>query len=176
VIILAARMKELAWLVPLLATIGSVAGAAITFWMGRIAGEKGLDRYVEEKRLERIRKRITNSGAIALAVLDLIPPPFPFTPFVLAAGALEVKTGLFFATLVLCRLFRFGVEAALAARYGRRILSWMNSDIFHDVVGALMVLAFALTAFSIVKLVRSSRSSGRPAAAPRSRVTSTRSA
>jgi membrane protein YqaA with SNARE-associated domain len=114
VILLAARMGPRAAVVPLLATGGSVAGAALTFWMGEKIGEKGLDRYVSPHRLKRIRARIRKSGAIALALLDLIPPPFPFTPFVLAAGALDVKTSTFFITLTVCRIFRFGVDAALA--------------------------------------------------------------
>src|SRR5262245_62135872 len=127
VIILAARLNDLWWTVPFLATFGSVAGAAVTFWMGVKIGEKGLDRYVPQKRLKTIRARIRKSGAIALAVLDLIPPPFPFTPFVLAAGALEVKASTFFITLAICRVLRFGLEAALAARYGRGVLAWLES-------------------------------------------------
>src|SRR5690348_5259930 len=38
VVILAARLGGLAWIVPLLATLGSVAGAALTFWMGVVIG------------------------------------------------------------------------------------------------------------------------------------------
>ena len=159
VIILAARLRDTWWIVPLLASLGSVAGAAVTFWMGRKIGEKGLDRWVtDERRLERIRRQIRDKGAIALAVLDLIPPPFPFTPFVLAAGALEVAPRVFFGTLVVCRIFRFGLEALLAIRYGRRILSWLDSDIFHDVVTFFIVVAVVLTALSLVKIVRSTRS------------------
>src|ERR1700756_5107384 len=90
VIILAARLHGLAWVVPLLATAGSIVGAALTFWMGATVGDNGLERYVSPARLARVHAKIKRSGAIALAVLDLIPPPFPFTPFVLAAGALEV--------------------------------------------------------------------------------------
>ena len=157
VIILAARMAESWWVVPLLASAGSVAGAALTFWMGVKIGEKGLDRFIPERRLDNVRKRIKNSGAIALAVLDLIPPPFPFTPFVLAAGALEVRPSMFFVTLALCRLLRFGVEAVLARTYGRSILSWLESDLFHDIVLFVIVVAVVLTALSIVKLVRSAR-------------------
>ena len=44
VIILAARMRDRAWIVPLCATAGSLAGAALTFWMGVKIGEKGLER------------------------------------------------------------------------------------------------------------------------------------
>jgi membrane protein YqaA with SNARE-associated domain len=165
VIILAARMRGLAWLVPLLATAGSVAGAALTFWMGVKIGEKGLDRFVPKQRLDRVRRTINQKGAVALAVLDLIPPPFPFTPFVLAAGALEVRTSTFFITLIACRVFRFGLEAALARVYGKQILSWLDSDLFHDIVAACIALAVVLTILSIVRLVRSTRPSRKRRAA-----------
>src|SRR5438034_2639796 len=164
VIILAARLGDLWWTVPLLATFGSAAGAALTFWLGVKIGENGLDRYVPPKRLKKTRARIRNSGATALAVLDLIPPPFPFTPFVLPAGAHEVKASLLFVSLTVCRLIRFGIEAALARTYGRGVLSWLESDLFHDIVSFFIVAAFVLTAMSIVKLIRSSRTSGRRSA------------
>ncbi len=164
VIILSAQLHRLAWVVPLLATAGSIAGAWLTFWMGRVIGEKGLDRYVAPRRLKKVRKKIRDSGAVALAILDLIPPPFPFTPFVLAAGALEVKTSIFFITLVVCRLVRFGIEAALAVVYGPRILAWLDSDLFHDIVAFSIVAAGGLTIVSIVKLIRSTGTSGRRSA------------
>ena len=157
VILLAARMGPRAWIVPLLATAGSIAGAALTFWMGVKIGEKGLDRFMPPQRLKRIRARINRSGAVALAVLDLIPPPFPFTPFVLAAGALEVRMSTFFITLAACRILRFGAEAALAIVYGRRILSVLDSDLFHDIAFGCIALAAVLTVLSTVRVVRSTR-------------------
>jgi membrane protein YqaA with SNARE-associated domain len=163
VVILAARMRDMWWIVPLLATMGSVAGAALTFWMGVVIGEKGLDRYVPPKRLKRVRAKIKDSGAVALAVLDLIPPPFPFTPFMLAAGALDVSASLFFTTLAACRLLRFGLEAALARTYGRRVLAILDSDLFHDIVVVFMMIALVLTVVSTVRLLRSSTP---PGAAP----------
>ena len=157
VIILAARLRELWWTVPLLATSGSVVGAALTFWMGVKIGEAGLDRYVPPRRLNAIRKRIRTNGAVALAVLDLIPPPFPFTPFVLAAGALEVRPRTFFVTLAVCRILRFGLEAALAATYGHRVLAALDSDLFHDIVMFFIMIAIPLTILSLVQVVRATR-------------------
>ena len=157
VIILAARLDRLWWAVPLLATAGSIAGAALTYWMGVKIGEQGLERWVPNKRLTRIRARVKDTGAVALAALDLIPPPFPFTPFVLAAGALEVKPRIFFVTLTLCRILRFGLEAALAATYGSRILTTLDSDLFHDIVMFFIAIAIALTLLSLVQVVRATR-------------------
>jgi len=157
VIILAARFETLWWIVPLLATAGSVAGAALTFWMGITIGEQGLERYVPPKRLKQFRRRISQRGTIALAVLVLIPPPFPFTLFVLAAGALKVRAKTFFVTLTAFRFVRFGLEAALAIIFGRRIVAWLDSDRFHNAMLVVIVLAVALTILSIVRVVRSTR-------------------
>ena len=149
----------------LLATAGSLAGAALTFWMGMKAGEKSLDRWVPTRRLEAIRKRIRRSGAVTLAALDLIPPPFPFTPFVLAAGALDVKPRTFFVTLTVCRLLRFGAEAALAVAHGDRVLGWLDSNLFHDIVSSVIVIALVLTMMSLVRIVRTTRPAKRRRAA-----------
>jgi hypothetical protein len=133
--------------------------------MGVKIGEKGLDHHLSPRMLKKVRRKIEMSGAIALAALDLIPPPFPFTAFVLTADALKVRVSVFFITLVICRMIRFGFEAWLAVRYGKPILAWLDSDMFHDIASACILLAILLSAFSVVRIVRSSRPSGRRAAA-----------
>jgi membrane protein DedA with SNARE-associated domain len=125
--------------------------------MGVKIGAHGLDRYVPPKRLKRIRRRVARAGAIGLAALDLIPPPFPFTPFILAAGALEVDAATFFSTLAACCIVRFGGEALLAVIYGHQILLWFDSDAFHATVIGCSVLAVALTLVSIANVFKSSR-------------------
>ena len=57
----------------------------------------------------------------------------------------------------MCRLLRFGLEAALAIVYGQRILGWLDSDRFHDIVSFIIAIAVALTAWSIISIVRSTR-------------------
>ena len=126
--------------------------------MGVKIGENGLDLYAPPRRLKKIRGRTRKSGAVLLAAFDLIPPPFPFTLFVLAAGALEVKASTFFVTLGVCRLVRFGSEALLAVIYGEQLLGWFDSDIFHDIVAVTIVLAVALTVLSMLRFVRATRS------------------
>ena len=165
VIVLAARGGPFPWIAALLATVGSVAGAAFTFWMGAKIGTHGLERYIRAGRLARIRRKVHNTGAIGMAVLDLLPPPFPYTPIILAAGALRVDVRMFFVTLAVCRLIRFGLEALLAGIYGRSLLTWFESDVFHDIVIAISALGIALTILSLVKLLTSSRSPRHRAAA-----------
>jgi membrane protein YqaA with SNARE-associated domain len=159
VIYLAARDEALFWVYPILATAGSVLGAAVTFWIGKKAGDVGLERYVPERRLERIRCRVRDSGAVAMAVPALLPPPFPLTPFILTCGALNVNPWRFFATFAAVRLLRFGGEAVLARIYGRGILRVLQSDTFQMVVAGFIVIAIVGSIVSIVMLWRSSHHS-----------------
>jgi membrane protein YqaA with SNARE-associated domain len=155
VIYLAARNRDLFWIYPLLATAGSLAGAAVTYWIGMKGGEHGLQRFVPEKRLERLRCKVRDSGAIALALPALMPPPFPLTPFILTCGALAVNPWRFFATFGGVRLLRFGIEALLARRYGRGILRVLQSDSFQMVIVGFIAIAVVGTIVSAVLLWRS---------------------
>ena len=72
--------------------------------IGRKIGEHGLTRFVPARRLERVKRRVQKSGAIALALPGLIPPPFPYTPFILTSGALDVDPVRFLGALAVVRL------------------------------------------------------------------------
>jgi membrane protein YqaA with SNARE-associated domain len=158
VIVLTSRSRDLVWLYPIVASLGSLGGAVVTFYIGRRVGEPGLEHFVPKGRLDRIRRRIEDKGAVALAALDLLPPPFPFTACILAAGALEVRTSIFFITLGLTRLLRFGVEAALAFVYGRQIIGWLESSTFEYIGIGLFVFAIVATAIGAIQLLRKTHS------------------
>ena len=157
VIILSARKPEFFWLYALLAATGSVLGAGGTFWLGRKIGEHGLSRLVKPSTLRRVEARVSHSGAVTVAALGIIPPPFPFTAFVLTSGALRLNAWRFLSTLAAVRAARFGVEAGLAAHYGRRILVWMDSTTFEVLVGLLTGAAILGTILSGVAVYRSVR-------------------
>jgi membrane protein YqaA with SNARE-associated domain len=159
VIYLAARNEDLFWVYPLLAAAGSLAGAGTTYWIGKKIGDVGLHRYVPERRLNRLKARVRESGAVAMAVPALMPPPFPLTPFILTCGALRVNPWRFFSVFAAMRLVRFGAEAGLAVIYGRGILRILESDGFQMVVAAFIVIAILGTATSAVLLWRSTRES-----------------
>jgi membrane protein YqaA with SNARE-associated domain len=150
VIYLAARDNSLFWLYPILATAGSVLGAATTFWIGHKAGEVGLDRLVPKRHLSRLRSRVRDKGAMALALPAILPPPFPLTPLVVTCGALKVDPRRFFSTFAAMRLIRFSIGAALARIYGRGIVRVLESANFRMIVVAFIVVAVVGTIASAV--------------------------
>lgn len=156
VILMAARKPELFWLYALLATLGSTAGSAGTFWIGRKAGKTGLETFVKPRRLTRIKAQV-DRGAFVVAGLGLIPPPFPFTAFVLAGGAFGMNPWSFLGALAAVRVLRFGIEAALASHYGRGVLRWMKTPAFEVTVGVFIALAAIGTIVSAVLVYRNSK-------------------
>jgi membrane protein YqaA with SNARE-associated domain len=150
VIYLAARDENLFWIYPLLATAGSVLGAATTFWIGHKAGEVGLDRLISRRHLDRLRCQVRDKGAVALALPAIMPPPFPLTPLVLTCGALNVDPRRFFSTFAAMRLLRFSIGAVLARIYGRGILRVLESDQFQMVIVGFIAIAVLGTIISVV--------------------------
>jgi membrane protein YqaA with SNARE-associated domain len=163
VIVLSSRGHDVFWVYPIIAATGSLCGAAVTYYIGHRIGDAGLERFVSAGRLERVRKKIRSKGAIAIAILDLVPPPFPFTAFILAAGALEVSASRFFFWLFVTRLMRFSAEGVLAFFYGRQIINWFNTPTFEYIAICLFIVAVLGTALATIQVIRSTRGGRGPA-------------
>ncbi|MHB8733969.1 MAG: YqaA family protein [Terriglobales bacterium] len=140
-----------------MAALGSVAGCYVMYWVGRKGGESFLQTRMSAQTFKKMRERTAQRGPILLALPGLIPPPFPFSAWVLAAGALDVPRERFLVTLGGVRLLRFLAEGMLAFWVGRRVVFWLQTPNFQHFIQVLMGLAFLGSAYSIVTLVRSTR-------------------
>jgi membrane protein YqaA with SNARE-associated domain len=142
-----------------MATMGSVIGCFITESAARKGGEAGLKGRVSERRLAYVQRQVTKRGAVMLAVASLMPPPFPFTVFVMAAAALRYPRARLLGIIAGARLTRFLLEGLLAIHYGRDLIRMSQSKGFESIVLAFVVICIAGSAWSVVSWVRSSRSS-----------------
>src|SRR5689334_17192593 len=117
-----------------MSTIGSVLGCLLVDLVLRRAGEKGLEKHLPKRRLEYVKRKVTKNAAWALVVASIAPPPFPFTPFVMAAAALQYPRKRMLAITGAARMFRFTVLGVLAYFFGKRILKWADSDLVQWVL------------------------------------------
>jgi membrane protein YqaA with SNARE-associated domain len=152
VVILTARHRELVWLFPILAAVGSTAGALVTFWIGRKIGEEGLKRWIPDKGLRTIQQKLKQKGALPLATTALLPPPFPLSPILLACGALKVKASSFLILFGVARLIRFSIVGVFAWLYGDWIVRVVDSGTFSTVIIIFIVIAIAGTIYSIYRI------------------------
>src|SRR5208283_4913432 len=118
---LAARHREPWPYYAFMATLGAVIGGYITYSLARKGGKEMMERKLSKKRAAQFSKTFASWGFAAIVIPAMLPPPFPFLPFLLAAGAMQYSRKKFLAALVLGRGIRYTIEAALGFVYGRHI-------------------------------------------------------
>jgi membrane protein YqaA with SNARE-associated domain len=114
------------WYYALMATAGAILGGYITYRIARKGGKATLEHRLGSKRTMAIYSNFERWGFWAIFVPALLPPPFPFVPFLLAAGALQYSRQKFLAALSLGRSLRYFLLAYLGVLYGRHFLRFFN--------------------------------------------------
>ena len=138
----------------IVSALGSVVGVLIVDLIMRKAGEKGLERFVSANRVEKLKQKLENKAGITVFIATLIPPPFPFTPVVMTASALQSPRGEMLIAVFLGRLVRFGIEAVLALYFGRQMIAFLNSDVVTYIVYALIGIAVVLSTLSLLRWIK----------------------
>ncbi len=153
--LVSSNRESLVWIAYVIASaIGSVVGVFVIDLLMRKAGEKGLERFISQKRIEKLKAKLENKAGISVFIATLIPPPFPFTPAVMTASALQSPRGELLIAVFLGRLLRFGIEAILALYFGRQVLAFMNSDVVTYMVYGLIGIAVILSTLSLMKWLK----------------------
>ena len=153
-IVLVSQNRSSMPLYALVTVAGSLAGCAITYLIVRKASKETLEKKFPRKKFDRVRKKIKDKGFAGLMITSLLPPPFPFSPFVAAAAITKVPPRKAFAAIGIGRSLRYFGEGLLALALGRQILRLLDSDPFKVFMLGLFVLAAVGTAFSVYKWVK----------------------
>src|SRR5260370_12220590 len=87
VVLLASHNREWWAYYALMATIGEVAGGYATYRHAEKGGEKTLEKKTGKPLVQRVYKWFQKVGAGPLVLVGaMLPPPFPFTAVLMAAG------------------------------------------------------------------------------------------
>jgi membrane protein YqaA with SNARE-associated domain len=160
VVLIAAQRH--AWLfVTIIATLGSIAGAAISYQAGVVGGRALVDKYVSSRFSDRIQRWSSDYSLLSVALPAILPPPAPLMPFLIAAGAARMPRKRFYLSFTLSRFARHAFFAWLGLHYGRHITPVYLR--FADKYGwILLILVWGSIAFgaiyAIIKLRAQHRS------------------
>ena len=146
--LLAARHKDLWWYYALMSTAGSVIGAYLMYHLASTAGTGWLQKRLGASRVARVDCMLEKYGVAAVVIAVLAPPPFPSSPFFVAAGALKFPIRKFVATVLGGRAFRYLLVAWISSHYSRRIIRIFRHPqqylpISIGITAALVLLAVA---------------------------------
>jgi membrane protein YqaA with SNARE-associated domain len=161
-IYLAARHRQTWPYYALMATLGAVIGGYITYALSRKGGKQAMERKLSKRRAAKVYATFERWGFWAVAVPALLPPPFPFVPFLIAAGALQYSREKFLGALTLGRLVRYSIVAGLGALYGTHIVHFF-SHYYKPALTILIGLAVLGGGLTLIQYFRWKKSSGVPA-------------
>jgi len=105
-----------------MAAAGSAAGSIILYAIGYKGGEVLLTKRISAEKFDRIRHSFDRHEFWALMFPSMLPPPFPFKVFVLAASIFEMNFWHFLLAIFAGRMVRFVVLSLLVLKFGARVV------------------------------------------------------
>jgi membrane protein YqaA with SNARE-associated domain len=133
----------------LMATLGSVLGCVLLYFIARKGGEAYFHRKAGA-RAEAIRHWVERNGFVGMLVAALLPPPTPFKIFVFAAGVFEVPLTSYTLAITLARLVRYFGVGYLAVKYGNNALPLLARYKLEVVV---FLLVFVAVSYSLSRWI-----------------------
>lgn len=130
----------------LMATLGSVGGCVLLYYLARKGGE-AVFRRKAGRNAGKIRAWLARNEFLSVFGAAMLPPPTPFKFFVLAAGVFSVPIRTFVLALLLARGLRYFGEGYLAIRYGR-------AAEHHLVDHKLMVVVIAVVLVLVIYAIK----------------------
>jgi membrane protein YqaA with SNARE-associated domain len=122
------------------ATIGSLAGCLLLYYIGKKGGAALVHRRFDSASVGRTLDAFRRHGIMAVLVPSILPPPAPFKPFVLLAGIADISPARFAIAILIGRGARYSVEGLLALWYGERAMAYMRQHGLGMAAAALMIL------------------------------------
>ena len=149
-ILLSVESPALMPLYALAATAGSTIGCTLLYLVARRAGATAL-RRVSAQRRERIENLLGRYDMLAVMVPALLPPPFPFKPFILGAGVFKLNVKRFVAAIFIGRCARYLIEGWLAIRFGKEATAIIQRHGLKVLIAVVAVFVVSL-AFKFYRL------------------------
>lgn len=149
-IVLSANSPGTAYWAAAFATVGSVVGSMLLYFLARKGGEKYLEKHTVGERARKLRQWFQHYGLLTVFISAISPVPMPMKLFVVSAGALGVPPQAFFLTVLAARIPRYFTLAYLGSQLGHGAADYLKSHVWN--IGGTMLLLFAVL-FVCVKIM-----------------------
>lgn len=127
------------------ATLGSIAGCLIMYFIGKKGGAALVGKRFASASVERAMAAFARYGTMAVLIPSILPPPAPFKIFVLLAGVAGISAPRFTLAVALGRGARYAFLGFLAVRYGDRAMAYMHE---HGAKASLIVVGLLVAGFA----------------------------
>jgi membrane protein YqaA with SNARE-associated domain len=129
------------------ATLGSLTGCLIMYFVGRKGGEALLRKRFASASVDRALAAFGRYGVLVVLIPAILPPPAPFKIFVLLSGVAGISLGKFVTAIAIGRGARYLTLGILAIRYGETAMAYMEEHGLAVAAVAVGLLLAGLTGY-----------------------------
>lgn len=158
VVFMVTRHKSRMLLYVASATLGSLGGCLIMYFIGRKGGDAMVRKRFASGAVDKTLKTFQRYGILAVLIPAILPPPAPFKIFVLLAGVAGIEVTRFTVAVLAGRGFRYLALGILAYAYGDQAMAYMSEHGVAVSLTAVGVIGAAFAAYLVWTRARASKS------------------
>ena len=147
-IVLGLAAPEKALWFALIATVGSVLGAAFGYFIGRKGGLPLLRKFFKEEKITRIHNLFNKYEVWAVAVAAITPIPYKLAT--IAGGVFYINFKKFMIVSFLCRGFRYFLEGLFVMLFGAIFINFFGK--YFEILMIILILVMILGYLAYKKL------------------------
>ena len=140
------------------ATLGSMAGCLVLYYLGRKGGDAFVRKRFNAANVERALASVRRHGVMAVLIPSLLPPPAPFKIFVLLAGVAGISAPRFAAAIAIGRGIRYFGEGLLAVRYGDQAMEYIQTNLQVVSLFLVALIGIGFAAYLLVTKAKARKS------------------
>jgi len=140
VILLSAHRHEWWAYYAFMAKVGEVLGGYLAYRLAEKGSQETLEKKVGKPRAEKLYKHFEKRGFMTVFTGSILPPPFPFTSALMAAGIMQYPRKKFLSALTAGRGVRFFAVAYFGRIYGQQMIGFFSLH-YRPVMYVLIALA-----------------------------------
>ena len=140
----------------IMASAGSALGSVVLYLIGHKGGEVLLQKRMSPQKFESMRRSFDRHEFWALMFPAMLPPPFPFKLFVLAAAAFEMNFAHFELAIFAGRFVRFLILSLLTIKFGPQVVGIMSHLVHQHLAALLIAVAVAIAGYLLLRRRRTS--------------------
>lgn len=146
---MALSVPEKAIYYSMIATIASVLGGIVGYFIGNKLGVPVLQKYVPAKHVERIQNWLERYGGWAIFFAALAPIPYKFIS--ISSGVFRVNMVVFLLASVIGRGKRFLLEGILIFYYGPRAIEMIQNYSNNFIIGFVVFIVIIGIGIKLMK-------------------------
>ena len=142
----------------LAATVGSLTGCLIMYFIGRKGGEALIRKRFAPAAVKRAMAAFERHGVLVVLVPAILPPPAPFKIFVLLSGLAGISPAKFVTAIIIGRGARYFALGLLAVEYGESALAYAEQHGSEAAIVVIGLLAAGVAGYFVWSKVQSRKS------------------